>query len=67
MTTIFVIINIDLRHQYGISARVADVPPRETFPAAKSELKRMFSHAKYSTVYLHCALGGVYMRKLAPA
>ena len=30
-----------LRHQYG----VADVPPRETSPAAKSEEKRMFSQA----------------------
>ena len=41
-------VNIDLRHQYATSVcrRVADVPPGETFPAAKSEEKRMFSQAK---------------------
>ena len=39
-------VNIDLRHQYGISqSKVADVPPRETSQAAKSEEKRMFSQA----------------------
>ena len=31
MNTGFIYVNIDLRHQYGISvAEVADVPPRET-------------------------------------
>ena len=34
-------VNIGLRHQYG----VADVPPRVTSPAAKSEEKRVFSQA----------------------
>ena len=38
-------VNIGLRHQYGISARVTDVPPRETSPATKSKEKRMFSQA----------------------
>ena len=38
-------VNIDLHHQYGITARAADVPRRETSPAAKSEEKRMFSQA----------------------
>ena len=28
---------------------VADIPPRETSPAAKSEEKRMFSQAKISS------------------
>ena len=36
-------VNIDLRHQYGISA-----PESQTSPAAKSEEKRMFSQAKHS-------------------
>ena len=35
-----------LRHQYG----VADVPPRETSPATKSEEKRMFSQATTTKV-----------------
>ena len=39
-------VNIDLRHQYGIS-----VAERETSPAAKSEEKRMFSQARSSGVH----------------
>ena len=44
-------VNIDLRHEYGISApQVADVPPRETSPVAESKEKRMFSQATMSLV-----------------
>ena len=43
-------VNIDLRHQYGISADWdAVVPPRETSPAGRSEKKELFSQA---TVWL---------------
>ena len=47
-------VNIDLRHQYGISVFwVAEVPSRETSLAAKSEEKRMFSQARsFATVVL---------------
>ena len=39
---------------------VADVPPRETFPAAKSEEKRMFSQATFLCTYQCIApTGGV--------
>ena len=37
-------VNIDLCHQYGIS--VADVPPGETFLAARRYEKRLYSQAK---------------------
>ena len=46
-------VKIDLHHQYGISVRwVADVPLRETSPAAKSEEKRMFSQAPCNRRYV---------------
>ena len=40
-------VNIDLRHQYGISAAESQT---KTSTAAKSEEKRMFSQAILSTV-----------------
>ena len=57
-------VNIDLHHQYGISARAADVPWRETSPAAKSEKKRMFSQAsgegkkRWQKCYLRARVSG---------
>ena len=43
-------VNIDLRHQYGISAAESQT---KTSTAAKSEEKRMFSQAFLSTVQGH--------------